>query len=462
MAPKFGTSGLRGLVSELTDGLTASYVRAFLQAVPHHGVLFIGRDLRPSSHRLAEAVAAGANSLGLDTVNCGELPTPALALASMAAGAPAVMVTGSHIPADRNGLKFYTSTGEITKADEAAILAAYQGEVDLPRVQLGTVPDALQTYARRYLGFFPEGALQGMRIGIWQHSSVARDLLDRVLTALGAETVLLGHSDEFIPVDTEAVNAGTRTLISDWTEQHRLHATVSTDGDADRPLVADDTGRIVPGDVLGLLTARSLGADTVVTPVSSNTMIEASSAFARVSRTRIGSPYVIEAMEAAREDPAAHVAGFEANGGFLLGFEATRAGETMAPLMTRDAFLPILAPLAESAARHKPLSAIVGELPNRHTSSDRLQEVPSERSLDLVARLAADAEERAGFFAGLGPETSVDETDGLRVTFSSGAIAHLRPSGNAPELRAYAETGSQGDSEALVRQILDRAKRALT
>ena len=82
MAPKFGTSGLRGLVSELTDGLCAGYVRAFLQVTPHSGRLMIGRDLRPSSERIAASVAAAAAAEGLTPVDCGALPTPALALAA--------------------------------------------------------------------------------------------------------------------------------------------------------------------------------------------------------------------------------------------------------------------------------------------------------------------------------------------------------------------------------------------
>ena len=88
MAPKFGASGLRGLVTELTDGLCAGYTRAFLAAVPHEGRLFLGRDLRASSARIAAAVAAAAAEAGVAVADCGELPTPALALAAMRAGAP--------------------------------------------------------------------------------------------------------------------------------------------------------------------------------------------------------------------------------------------------------------------------------------------------------------------------------------------------------------------------------------
>jgi len=124
MAPKFGTSGLRGLVTELTPALVADHVAAFLAACPAGTGLFVARDRRPSSPTLAEVVIDTGRAAGLTVTDCGAVPTPALALAAMGAGAAAVMVTGSHIPADRNGLKFYTPAGEITKAEEATILAA--------------------------------------------------------------------------------------------------------------------------------------------------------------------------------------------------------------------------------------------------------------------------------------------------------------------------------------------------
>ncbi|GAB1478166.1 hypothetical protein MASR2M74_07090 [Paracoccaceae bacterium] len=129
MAPQFGTSGLRGLVSELTGALVADHLRAFIAACPMGSGLWVGRDLRPSSPDLAPCVLETARAEGLACVDCGAVPTPALALAAMQAGAAAVMVTGSQIPADRNGLKFYLPDGEITKADEAAILAALGGRL---------------------------------------------------------------------------------------------------------------------------------------------------------------------------------------------------------------------------------------------------------------------------------------------------------------------------------------------
>ena len=133
-----------------------------------------------------------------------------------------------------------------------------------------------------------------------------------------------------------------------WAAAHPLDAIISADGDADRPLVTDATGEVIAGDILDTLTAIALEADTVVTPVSSNTMVEATGAFTRIIRTRIGSPYAIAAMEQALTAPCKPV-GFEANGGFLLGFDATRNGQTLSRLMTRDAVLPIVSVLTTAA-----------------------------------------------------------------------------------------------------------------
>ncbi|MCY1128197.1 phosphomannomutase [Frigidibacter sp. RF13] len=459
MAPKFGTSGLRGLVCDLTDDLCARYVRAFLDVMPPGDLLYVGRDLRPSSVRIAAAVAGAAD--GRRVIDCGALPTPALALVAMAAGAPAVMVTGSHIPADRNGLKFYRPEGEITKADEEAISArsgAASGAVALVEAEAF---DAAAAYEARYVDFFGPGALLGLRVGVYEHSTVARDGLASVLSVLGAEVVRFGRSDNFIPVDTEAVSPEMRAALGAWVREHGVDAIVSADGDADRPLLTDASGRVVPGDVLGALTAMALGADVVVTPVSSNTLIERCGAFRRTLRTRIGSPYVVAGIEEVQGDGSRPV-GFEANGGFLLGFTAEREGRRLPPLLTRDAFLPILSVLAMARTEGNGVAGLLARLPQCYTAADRLEDAPTDRSQALVAHLSRDEATRMGFFEGFGEEAAVDLTDGLRVSFTGGLILHLRPSGNAPELRVYAEAGSHEAAEAAMREVLARARQALS
>ena len=294
MPPKFGTSGLRGLVTELTPKLIADHVRAFLRACPVGTGLYVGRDLRPSSPDISKMIQDAAVLEGIPVVDCGETPTPALALAAMTAGAAAVMVTGSHIPADRNGLKFYTPTGEITKADEAAILANLGHKPGTASAQI-TEFDAGPAYVARYFDAFGVTALRAQRIGVYSHSTVGRELLAMVLTSLGAKVHELGRSDHFIPVDTEAVDPATRAQLADWAAGHDLHAIVSMDGDGDRPLLTDAAGNVIHGDVLGQITARQIGAKNVVTPISSNTGVQ-SCGFEKVHFTRIGSPYVIAGM----------------------------------------------------------------------------------------------------------------------------------------------------------------------
>jgi len=454
MSPRFGTSGLRGLASELTGSLVADYTRAFCRACETGGAVFLGRDLRDSSPRIAEAAVEAVLAEGLDVIDCGVLPTPALALAAAGARGAALMVTGSHIPADRNGLKFYTPRGEITKAEEERIGAALGGGPGRGSGHLRS-HDALGAFRQRYVAAYDAGALAGLRLGIYQHSSVARDLLVEIVRGLGAEPVPLARSEVFVPVDTEAVDPETRGQLAAWAAEHRLDAILSTDGDADRPMLADATGRVVPGDVLGPLTARALGAEAVVTPVSANTLVEAMGAFA-VTRTRIGSPHVIAGMARA----GGRVAGYEPNGGFLLGFAADGPAGPFAPLVTRDCVLPMLAPLAAARAAGVGLAELAAALPARFTATDRVQGIPTETSAAFLAGLTDDDGARAAFFdAGTGAR--VDLTDGLRVTFDSGAIVHLRPSGNAPEFRVYAEAGSEAEAQDLLARHLDRVRARL-
>jgi phosphomannomutase len=460
----FGTSGVRGKVEALTDRVCYGYTAAFLAHVGPRvpGRTFaLGHDLRPSSPRIAAACATAAAARGWRAVHLGALPTPALAYFAMQESMPGIVVTGSHIPFDRNGIKFYTPAGEILKADEAAISdatveyddAAFEGETLSAPVPLpARDPSGLARFRDRYLGFFPPGLLRGRRVGVYEHSSVARDLLRDVLAALGAEVVPLERTDTFVPVDTEAVSDADQQKARAWAAEHRLDALVSTDGDADRPLVGDETGTLFRGDVVGMLCAAHLGARTVVTPVSSNTAVDRWGRFARVIRTRIGSPYVIEAMGRAAEEGDGPVVGYEANGGFLLGSEVAprRPGARgLAPLPTRDALLPILSVLAHAAEQGAPLSSVLEGLPARFTWSDRIQEVETARSRALLDRLLGDRAFLERFLAPQGVPADVNAVDGVRVTLDSREIVHLRPSGNAPELRCYAEA----DTPARAREL---------
>ncbi|GFO71083.1 phosphomannomutase [Bathymodiolus japonicus methanotrophic gill symbiont] len=465
---KFGTSGIRGLVSDMTDKVCYAYTLSFLQylqsidAIQDGHSVGIGGDLRSSTPRIMNAVASAVVDAGYQPVNCGLLATPALTLYGISQGIATIMVTGSHIPDDRNGIKFNKPEGEVLKQDEHGILAqdpalndALFDDENLLRNDylLAINNTAEQQYITRYLDFFAENALAGLKVGVYQHSSVARDVLLTIFSSLGAEVVPLGRSDHFISVDTEAIRAEDIMLAKQWSEQYALDCIISTDGDADRPLVSDELGIWLRGDVAGILVARFLQIDAVVTPVSSNSALEKCASFSQVVRTKIGSPYVISAMQALGN--AQHVGGYEANGGFLLNTSVTIDNRQLAALPTRDAVIVPLCILLAAQQENCTISQLLQTLPERYTFSDRIKDFPTELSQSVLAKIQMDdlhnnAAVFAQLFAGeLEPAAGSDFTDGVRVTLANDEVVHLRASGNAPELRCYTEADSYSRAKAL-------------
>ncbi|MCP4261850.1 MAG: phosphomannomutase [Planctomycetes bacterium] len=463
---KFGTSGARGLADDMTDFVCYVYTRGFLQYLESIAELKKGRtevaiagDLRPSTDRIMQAVRRAAADMGYTPVNCGKIPSSAVALYGIVNQIPAIMVTGSHIPADRNGIKFNKSSGEILKADEAVI-----------REQLVKIDDSLfddnknfsssldkqwplsntaqSNYVRRYLDIFPEDCLKDKRIGVYQHSSVGRDIIMDIVKGLGADAVALERSDTFIPVDTEAIRPEDVELAAKWAGEEAYDTIISADGDCDRPLIADENGQWLRGDVAGILCAKYLGADSVSTPVSCNSAVEKSDYFKRVHRTRIGSPYVIESMINASNSRAKVVVGYEANGGFLTNSDIPLFGKSLQALPTRDAVILHLCIILLAVREGKKLSELTASLPERYTASNRLKNFPQEDSKHILELFHSDDEvkdqEKATDIFGklCGICSDIDRTDGVRMTFDSDEVVHLRPSGNAPEFRCYNEAAS--------------------
>lgn len=468
----FGTSGARGLADAMTDRVCYMYTVGFLQyleranAVRPGDMVAVAGDYRPSTPRIMSAAVAAITGLGYRPVNCGNIPSPALAAYAIAEQAASLMVTGSHIPDDRNGIKFNKPDGEVLKADEAGIreqvVSVDRGLFDdrgmfidapeLPEVDKA----ALRRYVARYLDVLPVNCLAGTRVLVYEHSTVAATAMTEIFGGLGADVVRRGYSDTFIPVDTEAVREEDSALARAWAASEHFDLIVSADGDGDRPLVGDEHGNWLRGDVAGVLTARYLDADAVVTPVSSNSALEKSGWFGRAVRTRIGSPYVIEGMQQAVDDGATRVVGYEANGGFLTASPIDIDDRELAPLPTRDAVIVALAVILLARRQGLSVSQLPSLLPPRFTASDRLKNFSTDISRERIAALAADPQQVGHLFPGLGAVASVDETDGLRITFENDEVVHLRPSGNAPELRCYTEADSAERANALNADCIGR------
>lgn len=455
----FGTSGARGLVTDFTPAVCAAFTVAFLEVMKKEFIfdtIALAIDNRPSSYLMAQACAAALEDKGIGYVYYGVIPTPALAYQSMSDEIPAIMVTGSHIPFDRNGLKFYRPDGEISKNDEKAILNAEAFCESLNLRELPVSQAAAHNYISRYTSLFPTPFLAGKRIGIYEHSSAGRDLYKPLFEALGAEVISLERSDDFVPIDTEAVSQEDRNKAIKWVKEFNLDAIFSTDGDGDRPLISDEKGNWLRGDVLGLLCSMALSADAVAIPVSCNSIISSGGFFEHVELTKIGSPYVIAAFS--KLSLKYHrLAGFEANGGFLLGSSVLINNQPLLALPTRDAVLPAIMLLY--SCQGSCVSKLTEKLPARFTHSDRLQNISSETSNRIIGMGLENQQELLNYL-GLGAfkSISLNVTDGLRISLDNGSVVHLRPSGNAPELRCYAEADSLDDAFGIVEVVLGNIK----
>jgi len=200
----FGTSGARGLVTQFTSDVCAAVTVAFIASMKRNfsfKTVAIAIDNRPSSYAMAKACATALQQLDIDVVYYGVVPTPALAYVAQEDGIPAIMVTGSHIPFDRNGLKFYRPDGEISKADEQVIITEQVEFTSLAGSAELTVNNrAAEEYITRYTSLFTTPFLMGKRIGIYEHSSAGRDLYYRIFETLGAEVISLERTDHFVPI----------------------------------------------------------------------------------------------------------------------------------------------------------------------------------------------------------------------------------------------------------------------
>jgi phosphomannomutase len=487
----FGTSGLRGLVRDMTDLECYLNTAGFLQFLKEEEKLeaanpiYLAGDLRYSTPRIMQAVTKAITDEGYAVVYCGLIPTPAVAYYAELREAPCIMVTGSHIPDDRNGIKFHKNNGaEVLKSDEVAIKTAvadvrqavYARElhdsgfnedgmllesVEMPEQEY----EAKRLYIERFTSVFDANLFAGKKIVLYQHSAVGRDIYEELFSALGAEVIPVGRSEKFIPIDTENVTPKDRDYFKRLAVEHPdMFAAISTDGDSDRPFVIDEFGVFNRGDVLGAVVADFLGADFAAYPVSASDAVDEHLATegVEVVRTRIGSPYVVVAMQEALAKGRQRTTGWEVNGGFMLGNDFKVEGRTLAALATRDAALPIICALAAAVQADTTVSKVFAKLPQRFTQAGLIDNFPVETSKAIVAKFSQDTpevgEKLGHYFSAdrkFGKVTKIDATDGVRIFFDNNEVAHLRPSGNAPQLRCYSVADSQARADEIVAMAIE-------
>ena len=386
---KFGTSGLRGLVVELNGVPAFAYTRAFAEMLKEDGsaaaaknVVLVGRDLRESSPSIAQLCCAALQESGLTPLDCGALPTPALAYHGMRFGIPAIMVTGSHIPEDRNGLKFYRAQGEIDKKDEAAILAWHA------RLGITAVPETARGIRAGNTGSRSDRRLQGPLPRLLRGRGAGRSHRRGLPAFLGGPG---RHRRDARNPGRAGGAAGAGHELHPG--RHRGPARGGRGSGAAMGRRADarchrlDRWRCGPPPDLRCTRAPSCAATW--SGRSRPSLSE------RMRSSRLSPPTPpwrppapsprsfapgsdrLTSSRAWRRPPrsgAQAVVGFEANGGVLLGSDIVRDDRRLAALPTRDAMLPILCALGEIVAQGKPLAEIGAAFAFKAAASNRLQE----------------------------------------------------------------------------------------
>ncbi|WP_344248493.1 phosphoglucosamine mutase [Isoptericola hypogeus] len=451
MVRLFGTDGVRGLANrdvtaELAlqlGGAAAQVLGASGEFAGHRPRAVIGRDPRVSGEFLSAAVAAGLASSGVDVVNLGVLPTPALAhLVGAMDMDLGVMISASHNPMPDNGIKFFARGGfKLPDTVEDEIEQRLGGEWERPvggdvgrmRTDTGT---AAQQYVEHLVASIGTTAdfrpLEGLRIAVDAANGAASQVGPDGLREAGADVVVINASPDGRNINEKAGSTHPEQLQAVVVAAEADFG-VAFDGDADRCLAVDHGGALVDGDQLLGILARALKdegrlpGDTLVVTVMSNLglLLAMRDAGITTVQTGVGDRYVLEEMRA-----HGYGLGGEQSGHIILADHAT----------TGDGVLTALHLAARVKATGRRLSDLAGDVPRLPQTLVNVKGVDKARAGDDDGVLAAVA----------AAETQLGETG--RVL--------LRPSGTEPLVRVMVEAATQtqadGVADTLAAVVRDR------
>ena len=318
MRQLFGTDGVRGVanVPPLTSEMALLIGRAtayiFKNSERRHKIL-IGKDTRLSGYMLEQALSSGINSMGVDVLFVGPLPTPAIAFLTISMRADAgIMISASHNPYQDNGIKIFSRDGfKLPDKEEIRIEELiFSGKIDTLRPtasQIGKskrVDDAGGRYIVQCKNTFPNDlTLDGLKIVIDCANGAAYKVAPVIFQELGAEVIKCG-----VAPNGENINKKCGSLhpdlISRMVVKHKANLGIALDGDADRVIFVDENGSVIDGDAvmaivaLEMLKAKNLNKKTLVSTVMSNIGLEIlmKKHGAKMLRTRVGDRYVVEEM----------------------------------------------------------------------------------------------------------------------------------------------------------------------
>jgi phosphoglucosamine mutase len=432
----FGTDGIRGQTN--THPMTADIALKVGMAAGHmftngdrrHRVV-IGKDTRLSGYVIESALVSGFTSVGMDVVQLGPIPTPAVAMLVRSLRADlGVMISASHNPYEDNGIKLFGPDGyKLSDQVEEEIEAHVYGNLDKLLAKPGRIGQARRIDGAydRYVEFAKRTldrtiSLNGLKVVVDCANGAAYRAAPAALWELGAEVVALGINPDGRNINRECGSTVPETVCRKVRESH-AHVGIALDGDADRVVISDENGRLVDGDQILAVIAASwkdtgrLRGGGIVATVMSNLGLERylGEIGLTLSRTRVGDRYVVEEMRR-----SGYNVGGEQSGHVVLSDYTT----------TGDGLLTALQVLSVAVQSERPVSEVCS----------RFEPVPQKlKSVRYAGGNPLDNDFVKGTV----------EAGRLRLG-NSGRLV-IRPSGTEPVIRVMAE----GDDQSLVVEVVD-------
>lgn len=443
----FGTDGVRGrantypMTAEMALKLGAAAGRYFRRDGGSAHRVVIGKDTRLSGYMLENALTAGLTSTGMNVLLLGPVPTPAVGFLTRSMRADVgVMISASHNPHQDNGIKFFGPDGfKLSDEAEAEIESIVAGEIApaLPE-NIGRakrIEDGRGRYQEFVKTTFPAGlTLEGLKVVIDCANGAAYRAAPEVLWELGAEVIPVGVTPNGTNINDRVGSTYTQTA-AEAVVAHGAHMGISLDGDADRVMIIDETGRVADGDqIMALLASRwaedgRLNGGTLVATVMSNLGLERflDARGLHLERTAVGDRYVVEAMR---------------RGGWNLGGEQSGHIVMTDYATTGDGLIAGLQFLAEMARTGQPASRLVTQFETVPQLLKNVRFASGMKPLDsatVQATIAANEARIAG----------------------KGRIL-IRKSGTEPLIRVMAECEDQGLLAEVVDEIVFAVQGAAT
>lgn len=439
----FGTDGIRG-ATNLAPMTAAMAMKVGMAAGAHfrrgdhrHRVV-IGKDTRLSGYMLENAMVAGFTSVGMDVVLVGPMPTPAVAMLTHSMRADlGVMISASHNPYADNGIKLFGPDGfKLSDADEEAIEALIDGDVPLAAsADIGRarrVEDARGRYIHFAKSTFPSDlTLDGLKVVVDCANGAAYQVAPSALWELGAEVVTIGVSPNGKNIN-DGVGSTAPQVLSETVVGSGAAMGIALDGDADRLIVVDETGRVIDGDQLMALIATGwaregkLAGGGLVATVMSNLGLERhlSAQGLGLVRTKVGDRYVLEKMRG-----SGYNVGGEQSGHIILSDYATTGDGLVAALQVLAEIVRAGAPASEVLHRFEPLPQLLKNV--RFAGGKPLEDA---RVQDVIAGAEAELKGRGRLV--------------------------IRASGTEPVIRVMAEGDDKAQVEAVVDRVCDAVRAA--